>query len=63
MMVSQAIKTSEIEGIYLSQKDVMSLIQNNLGLGTKIEPIKDNKAEGTAELIVDVQNTYTENLT
>jgi Fic family protein len=31
-MVYEAIKTSEIEGEYLSRKDVMSSIRNNLGL-------------------------------
>lgn len=29
-MVAEAIKTSEIEGEYLSRKDVMSSIRNNL---------------------------------
>ena len=31
-MVAEAIKTSEIEGEYLSRNDVMSSIRNNLGL-------------------------------
>jgi Fic family protein len=34
-MVAEAIKTSEIEGEYLSRKDVMSSIRNNLGLEIK----------------------------
>jgi len=63
MMVSEAIKTSEIEGEYLSRKDVMSSIKKNLGLVKKIEQVKDKKAEGAAELIVDVRNSYTEALT
>lgn len=54
MMVSEAIKTSEIEGEYLSRKDVMSSIRNNLGLGTKIKPIKDKKAEGMRLIWVEV---------
>ena len=38
-MVSEAIKTSEIEGEYLSRKDVMSSIRNNLGLAKNIEQV------------------------
>ncbi len=63
MMVSEAIKTSEIEGEYLSRKDVMSSIRNNLGLVKNIEQVQDKKAEGVAELIIDVRNSYAETLT
>ena len=62
-MVSEAIKTSEIEGEYLSRKDVMSSIRNNLGLAKNIEQVQDKKAEGAAELIIDVRNSYSEALT
>lgn len=63
LMVSEAIKTSEIEGEYLSRKDVMSSIRNNLGLAKNIEQVQDKKAEGAAELIIDVRNSYAESLT
>ena len=63
MMVSEAIKTSEIEGEYLSRKDVMSSIRNNLGLVRNIEQVQDKRAEGIAELIIDVRNSYAETLT
>jgi len=63
MMVSEAVKTSEIEGEYLSRKDVMSSIRNNLGLARNIEQVQDKKAEGVAELIIDVRNSYVEVLT
>jgi Fic family protein len=63
MMVSEAIKTSEIEGEYLSRPDVMSSIRNNLGVSTKSPQIKDKNAEGIAELMVDVRNSYAEKLT
>ena len=63
VMVSEAIKTSEIEGEYLSRQDVMSSIRNNLGLNSKTEPVWDKKAEGMAELMIDVKNTYAKNLT
>ena len=63
MMVSEAIKTSEIEGEYLNRPDVMSSIRNNLGVTRKTSQTKDKKAEGIAELMVDVRNSYAEKLT
>ncbi|MET0244190.1 MAG: Fic family protein [Flavitalea sp.] len=63
MMVSEAIKTSEIEGEYLSRRDVMSSIRNNLGLNSEPDPVADKKANGIAELMIDVRSTYSEPLT
>lgn len=57
-MVAEAIKTSEIEGEYLSRNDVMSSIRNNLGLNVKPEPVSDKKAKGIGQLMVDVRNTF-----
>lgn len=62
MMVSEAIKTSEIEGEFLSRRDVVSSIRNNLGLNKKQDKIKDKKAEGAGKLMVAVRNEYTEAL-
>jgi Fic family protein len=62
-MVSEAIKTSEIEGEYLNRKDVRSSIKNNLGLNEKSEKVSDKKANGISELIIDVRKTYKEALT
>jgi len=62
-MVAEAIKTSEIEGEFLSRKDVMSSIRNNLGLNKKNELVIDKMAEGAGELMVDVRNTFKEELT
>ena len=62
MMVSEALKTSEIEGEYLSRPDVMSSIRNNLGISPKAPQTKDKKAEGIAGLMVDVRNSYAEKL-
>jgi Fic family protein len=62
LMVSEAIKTSEIEGEYLSRKDVMSSIKNNLGINPTPETVKDKAAEGIGELMIDVRNTYKEPL-
>jgi Fic family protein len=63
MMVSEALKTSEIEGEYLDRPDIMSSIRNNLGVSSNTLQTKDKKAEGIAELMVDVRNSYAENLT
>ena len=62
-MVAEAIKTSEIEGEFLSRKDVMSSIRKNLGLVTGPEYITDKKAAGIGELMIDVRNSYNEKLT
>ncbi len=63
MMVSEAIKTSAIEGEYISREDVMSSIRNNLGLVKEIAQVKDKKAAGMGELMIDVRNSYSEALT
>lgn len=63
MMVAEAIKTSEIEGEYLSRHDVMSSIKNNLGLNQHPERITDKKAQGAAELMIDVRKSVSETLT
>jgi Fic family protein len=63
IMVAEAIKTSEIEGEYLSRKDVLSSIRKNLGLVSSPEYIADKKAVGIGELMIDVRNTYKEELT
>lgn len=67
LMVSEAPKTSEIEGERLSRKDVMSSIRNklgrnNLGFNRNLERVKDKKAEGAAELMIDVRDSYAEAL-
>lgn len=63
IMVSEAIKTSEIEGEYLSRKDVLSSIRKNLDLISGPEYAADKKAVGVGELMIDVRNTYREELT
>jgi Fic family protein len=61
-MITEAIKTSEIEGEYFSRNDVMSSIRNNLGLNEKPDPISDKKAKGIGQLVVDVRNTFADSL-
>ena len=63
LMVSEAMKTSEIEGEYLSRQDVISSIRHNLGLDTDKGHIADQRAKGAADLMVDVRNSYKEPLT
>ena len=58
LMVSEAVKTSEIEGEYLSRADVMSSIRHNLGLVADKEHIADQRARGAAELMIDVRKSY-----
>ena len=61
IMVSEAIKTSEIEGEVINRIDVMSSIRKNLGLPISQEP-KDKNAIGLSQLLIDVRNTYKEAL-
>jgi Fic family protein len=61
-MVTEAIKTSEIEGEIINRIDVMSSIRKNLGLHISQEP-KDKNAIGLSILLIDVRNTYTQPLT
>lgn len=58
MMVAEAIKTSEIEGEYLSRQDVISSVRNNLGLSAPLENVGDKRAEGAAALMIAVRDGY-----
>ena len=57
-MLLEAMKTSEIEGVHLSRKDVLSSIRRNLGLDPDQIAIGDKKAKGTADMLSDVRITY-----
>jgi len=61
-MVAEAIKTSEIEGEFLSRHDVISSIRNNLGLNQSLEKIKDKRAEGIARLMVSIRHDFQKEL-
>jgi Fic family protein len=56
ILIEEALKTSEIEGEYMSREDVMSSIKNNLGLQQSL-PVKDKRALGIAKLIVEVNKS------
>jgi len=62
LMVAEAIKTSAIEGEYLTREDVMSSIRNNLNLNTPTVPVKDGRAQGIARMMVDVRQSFRESL-
>lgn len=63
LMVEEAVKTSEIEGEYISRPDVRSSIKNKLGLTAETTRIKDKRAQGVVELLFDMRNSFAEPLT
>ncbi|MVM34043.1 DUF4172 domain-containing protein [Spirosoma sp. HMF4905] len=58
VMVNEAIKTSAIEGEFISRQDVISSIKRNLGLTSDTVRINDKRSEGMAELLVLVRTTF-----
>ena len=64
ILLSEAIKTSEIEGEFLSRIDVMSSIKKNLGIHEE-QPrlVKDHRAKGIAKLMVAVRQSWKDPLT
>lgn len=63
LMVSEAVKTSEIEGEVLNKEDVRSSIRNQLGLTKDVSVIKDPRAIGIAKLMIAVRRKYAQPLT
>jgi Fic family protein len=63
LMMSEALKTSEIEGEYISHEDVLSSLRNNLGLNDLPIPVKDRRATGIAQLMTEVRKSFQEPLT
>ena len=63
IMISEAVKTSAIEGEILSREDVRSSFLKKLGLTTSIKNIKDKRAENIALLMLEVRNNYQAKLT
>lgn len=62
IMLVEALKTSEIEGEYFSREEVMSSLKLNLGIKDFHQNTKNNKANAIAQLMIDVQNTYSDPL-
>jgi Fic family protein len=63
VMVAEAIKTSEIEGEFLSRKDVISSIRNALGLNAQMEQTSDQRSANAGQLMIDVRETFADPLT
>src|SRR3989339_682447 len=63
LLVEEAANTSEIEGEFVSRLDIRSSIQNKLGLKAENVSIRDKRAIGLAELMLDARNTYRLKLT
>ncbi|NGM61241.1 Fic family protein [Sphingobacterium sp. SGG-5] len=61
ILISEAIKTSEIEGEYMSRVDVMSSIKRNLGLRDDTI-VRDKRVAGIAELMTNVRASYDRDL-
>jgi len=58
LMVSEAIKTSAIEGEKLNREDVRSSIKNCLGLHDPPKRVGDTRAEGVAALMVGCRQQW-----
>lgn len=63
VMVEEAIKTSQIEGERLQDEEVRSSIKNKLGLNEKVIKVRDKRAQGIAELMLDARKTFKQTLT
>lgn len=62
ILISEAIKTSEIEGEYMSREDVMSSIKKNLGLNDD-KLVRDKRVSGIAKLMTTIRKSANERLT
>jgi Fic family protein len=62
IIISEAAKTSEIEGEMVSRQDLMSSVRKKLGLSVDTEQIKDRKAENVASLMLQVRDDYSAKL-
>jgi Fic family protein len=62
VLISEAIKTSEIEGEYMSREDVMSSIKRNLGL-KEDKIVRDKRVAGIAKLMTTIRQNATQELT
>jgi Fic family protein len=63
LMVEEAVKTSEIEGEFVSRPDVRSSIKNKLGVGKEKISVQDKRAQGVVDMIFAVQKTMQHSLT
>ena len=57
-LIAEAMKTSEIEGEFLSRKDVYASIQRNLDIAGAPLHTTDRRAEGISALVVAARSTF-----
>ncbi len=62
LLVKEAIKTSAIEGEFLSREDLVSSIRKNLGY-PNLNRVKDKRAAGIATLLVKAREDFESDLT
>ena len=62
LMISEALKTSEIEGEYFSREDVMSSVKNRLSLTKFPLKVTNRGAQGITDLLIKVRKTFNEPL-
>lgn len=58
LLVAEALKTSEIEGQYLSRPDVMSSVRHRMGLAEPPSGGSDRASVGAGELMVAVRTSW-----
>jgi len=63
LMVTEAIRTSQIEGEHYDRDDVRSSIRNQLGLVSVPEPVRDPRANGIAALMIAARDVFHEPIT
>ncbi len=63
LLVKEAIKTSAIEGEFISRIDLISSVRKHLGYATVNHRIKDKRAEGIAALLVKSRDDFATDLT
>ena len=63
VLVSEAIKTSQIEGENLDLSDVRSSIKNQLNLNKTPERVYDPRADGISALIIETRTHFDQQLT
>jgi len=62
LMISEAIRSSAIEGETLDREAVMSSIRNRLGLNPVPQPVRSRLADGAGQLMVAVREHFREPL-
>jgi len=61
ILIAEAMKTSEIEGEYISREDVMSSIKRNLGIKDDVV-VHDQRVTGVAKLMTTVRESAVKEL-